>query len=204
MSRMPGSVLRRIAQQANSRPAVRDDSAPRCELCADALDERHRHLLDTGSGAVSCACPSCGVLFDHGNGGGQRRLIRSRPRRLGDFVLDDLAWIALGVPVGLAFFVRDGASGAVTAFYPNPIGTMRTDVDPECWKTVTASNPPLSDMDDDVEALLIDRLRQPAEYWLLPLDECHRLTAVLRTHWRGFGGGPEVWEHVDRFFARLR
>jgi hypothetical protein len=23
-------------------------------------------------------------------------------------------------------------------------------------------------------------------------------------HWKGFGGGPEVWEQVDAFFERLR
>ncbi len=187
-----------------STTSAEQDSSPRCEFCTNTLDGRRRNLFDTTSGAVSCARPSCGVLFDHGDGGGRRKFIRSRPRRLDDFALDDLAWITLGVPVGLAFFVRDGASGAVTVFYPDPIGIMRTEVDPECWKTISEPNPVLSDMDSDVEALLIDRLREPAEYWLLPLDECQRLTAVLRTHWRGFGGGTEVYEHIDRFFARLR
>jgi hypothetical protein len=27
--------------------------------------------------------------------------------------------------------------------------------------------------------------------------------AVIRTRWRGFTGGAELWEAVDRFFADL-
>jgi hypothetical protein len=26
----------------------------------------------------------------------------------------------------------------------------------------------------------------------------------VRTHWRGFAGGDEVWEAIDRFFDDLR
>jgi hypothetical protein len=37
----------------------------------------------------------------------------------------------------------------------------------------------------------------------VPIDDCYRLVAVIRTRWRGFTGGREVWEEIDRFFADL-
>jgi hypothetical protein len=42
------------------------------------------------------------------------------------FRLDDLAWRALRIPVEMAFFVRSGESGRVTAFYPSPAGATES------------------------------------------------------------------------------
>jgi hypothetical protein len=55
-------------------------------------------------------------------------------------------------------------------------------------------------MEPDVEALLVRRGR---DAWVLPVDDCFRLAAVLREHWSGFQGGDAVWEQVERFFAGL-
>ncbi|MDA3625215.1 DUF5947 family protein [Saccharopolyspora oryzae] len=196
------STLREFAHRRTRTPT---GSAQRCDLCSDELADQHRHVLNTETGALSCACPACGVLFDHhAAGGGHYRLIRSRPRLLAEFELDDVQWASFGIPVGLAFFVHRDADDRVTAFYPNPVGTMRSDVDADSWRRLVAANPRLSAMDSDVEALLIDRLHDVTSAWLLPLDECYRLVALLRTHWRGFSGGSEVWRQVDEYFARLR
>jgi hypothetical protein len=37
----------------------------------------------------------------------------------------------------------------------------------------------------------------------VPIDDCYRLVAVIRTRWRGFTGGKEVWLEIERFFTEL-
>jgi hypothetical protein len=61
----------------------------------------------------------------------------------------------------------------------------------------------LSQLAPDVEALLVHRARDQRRYWLVPIDDAYRLVAVIRTHWRGFTGGREVWDALDGFFGEL-
>jgi hypothetical protein len=58
-------------------------------------------------------------------------------------------------------------------------------------------------MEEDVEALLVNRARGRRGQWLAPIDDCYRLVAVIRTRWRGFTGGKEVWAEIERFFEEL-
>jgi hypothetical protein len=58
-------------------------------------------------------------------------------------------------------------------------------------------------MGADVEALLVNRARGARRQWLVPIDDCYRLVAVIRTRWRGFTGGKEVWLELERFFDDL-
>ncbi len=62
----------------------------------------------------------------------------------------------------------------------------------------------LASLEDDVEALLVHRARGAREQWLVPVDACYRLVAVVRTHWKGFGGGERVWSEIAAFFDELR
>jgi hypothetical protein len=72
------------------------------------------------------------------------------------------------------------------------------------WEELEAQNPVLGKMQRDVEALLVNRARGANEHYLVPIDECYRLVAVIRTTWRGFSGGREVWDEIGRFFGDLR
>ena len=65
-------------------------------------------------------------------------------------------------------------------------------------------NPRLDDLQPEVEALLVNRLSGRHLYYLVPIDECYRLSGLIRLHWRGLSGGSEVWEEVGRFFERLK
>ena len=38
---------------------------------------------------------------------------------------------------------------------------------------------------------------------MVSIDLCYELTGLLRTHWRGFGGGDEAWRALDAFFAEI-
>ena len=123
--------------------------------------------------------------------------------RLSGFRIDDVLWAGLGVPVGLAFFVRESADGGMSAGYPSPLGATRAEVDPQVWEEVARGYPGLADLADDVEALLVHRAGEADEHWIVPLDDCYRLVAVVRAHWKGLSGGAEVWEHIEAFFSGL-
>jgi Family of unknown function (DUF5947) len=197
---MNGNGLRRVARQA-ARPRDRQE---RCDLCAEALPPGHRHLLKTASGTVSCACRACAVLFDHGaSGGSGYRLLPQDRRRLDGCSIDDTVWAGLGVPVDLAFFTRSEERGDIDAAYPSPLGAMRSTVPADIWREVEACHPDLPAIAPDVQALLVNRAHGASEHWLVPLDDCYRLVAVVRAHWKGLGGGPEVWQRIGAFFHEL-
>jgi hypothetical protein len=122
---------------------------------------------------------------------------------LAGFVLDDLVWAELRIPVDIAFFFRSSREQRVMAFYPSPLGPTESLLELEAWRELEEANPALLEMQDDVEALLVDRARGERRYWLVPIDDCYRLVALIRTHWRGLSGGREVWEELARFFDDL-
>jgi hypothetical protein len=65
-------------------------------------------------------------------------------------------------------------------------------------------NPVLEGMEQDVEALLVNRIRGAREHFLVPIDECYSLVGLIRMRWRGLSGGREVWEEIGQFFEELR
>ncbi len=184
MSALASPRLRRLARAARTR----DDE--RCDLCGGAIGERHAHIFDCETRALQCACRPCSILFDHGGSGGSRfRLVRSGVRRVGEVP-------QLPIPVELAYLVR-GDDGRVRAYYPSPAGPV------ESLLAIDAGSelPPFA---PEVEALLVDRVRETNEAWIVGIDTCYRLVALMRRHWHGFTGGDAVKAELDRFFQELR
>ena len=67
------------------------------------------------------------------------------------------------------------------------------------------ANPVLTELEPDVEALLVNRTNGAREYYRAPIDRCYALAGLIRTHWRGLSGGSEVWDAVSmQYFAELR
>lgn len=199
---LPAPRLAALAGRAAPPPQARREG---CELCAEPLPEGHRHLLDLVEDELLCACGACAVLFDdHTAGGRHYRLVPRRRAELTGLRLGGRLLAGLGVPVDLAFFCRSGAAGEVVAHYPSVGGTLRAAVPADGWRQVLDAAPELATLRDDVEALVVNRAKGAADHWILPLDDCYRLTAVLREHWTGFGGGPEVWSRIEEFFGELR
>ncbi|OLT17017.1 hypothetical protein BJF79_18085 [Actinomadura sp. CNU-125] len=208
------TALERLVARAAARGA---DAVERCDLCAEPVPDDHggghAHVLDERGTGLLCACRACALLFERdaagrdAEGRGHFRLVPGRRLRLPDLPVDDL-----GVPVGLAFFVRH-EDGEVTAHYPSPGGATRCDVDAAAWKTVAERCEPLRTMVPDVEALLVHTGRSaPGEAaaggvadqrWIVPIDECYRLVAAVRLSWKGLSGGKDVWPEIERFFVEL-
>jgi Family of unknown function (DUF5947) len=194
--------LRRLARASGGER--QEEVAELCDLCRAPLPAEHRHLLDLETRELSCACRACSLLFDRrAAGGGHFRLVPDRSYRLEDFELDDLTWERLCIPVDMAFFFHASREGRVQAFYPSPMGPTESLLGLEAWEDLEAANPVLREMEPDVEALLVNRARGARQHFLVPIDECYRLVAVIRTHWRGFTGGNEVWQEIERFFGDL-
>jgi hypothetical protein len=74
----------------------------------------------------------------------------------------------------------------------------------DTWDELADENPVLRELKPDVEALLAHRVGQTRDHYRAPIDECFRLVGLIRTGWRGFSGGQELWEEIGRFFARLK
>ncbi|GAA4837878.1 DUF5947 family protein [Saccharopolyspora rosea] len=186
---MTGALARLV------RTTRRPDPAARCELCAAALAERHRHLFDVRQAELRCACEPCSLLFADTSQGRYRLVPRRRVR------LPPVDTSPLGVPVGLAFFVV--GDGEVHAHYPSPAGATRWEVDAAGWRELTDRRPELRTMARDVEALLVNTAHDRQEHWIVPLDDCYRLVAVVRREWRGLSGGGTVQPAINAFFAAL-
>lgn len=177
----------------SSRAPVED----RCELCGAPLPDRHRHVLDLDADELRCACRPCGLLFERDAAAlGRYRLVPQRRVRLPELDAETEA------PVGLAWYVVQ-PDGAVVVRYPGPAGATSGVVDPATWSALVRSWPELADLAPYVEALLVNTARERREHWIVPLDDCYRLVAVIRAQWKGLSGGRDVWPAVDAFFAEL-
>jgi hypothetical protein len=175
----------------------------RCDLCAGAVAAEHPHLLEIESEKILCACDPCAALFSHRPDG--RKLIRipRDARKLEPLALSDTQWASLRLPIDLAFFVYSLRAHRMVAYYPSPAGNTESQLRLTAWEEIEHANPVLASLERGVEALLADRTRGNRRYFIAPIDQCFRLTGVIRTNWRGFSGGEALWKKVDEFFARL-
>ncbi|OEV03215.1 DUF5947 family protein [Streptomyces oceani] len=192
---MTAGALQRLVDQAGARRA---DSAEHCDLCSVPLDAQHRHMVDTARQELLCACLPCSLLFvrDAASEGHYQLVPRRRLR------LAPVATEPLGVPVGLAFFVPR-ADGTALAHYPSPAGATRWEIDAATWQGVVDCRAELATLVPHAEALLVNTARGEQAHWILPVDDCFRLVAVVRREWRGISGGSRVWPEIERFFTEL-
>ncbi|MGK5545862.1 DUF5947 family protein [Streptomyces sp. URMC 127] len=198
---MSGGALARVIGRPGTggrRGAGPAGEADLCDLCGVPAEDGHRHLYDAERAEALCACRACALLFTREAAGrGHYLLIPERRVRLAPLPTE-----GLGVPVGLAFFVRR-AGGEVTAHYPSPAGATRWDVDPENWRAAEERCPLLDTLVPEVEALLVNTARGRQDHWITPVDDCFRLVALVRREWRGLSGGDRIRPAIERFFTDL-
>ncbi|MFI7539365.1 DUF5947 family protein [Streptosporangium sp. NPDC049376] len=196
--------LRRFREPAVPGPPV-SPGARCCELCAEPIGERHAHVVDVGGRALMCACRGCHLLFTtEGAAMGRFLAVPGRHLYAPRLALSEADWQELRIPVRMAFFFRNSVLGRTVALYPSPGGATESELPAETWERVLAANPALAGVRADVEALLVDRGPDGFAGHLVPIDACYELVGLVRTLWKGFGGGQEAWEAIDSFFADLR
>ena len=202
----PLDVLRQFARKREMRPP-----AEQCELCSEGIPAQHRHLLELSRHTLICVCHPCSILFsDTGAGHGKYRLIPSRYLLLSDFQMMDEQWDNLMIPVNMVYIFHNTVVNRVMAFYPSPAGAMESMLSLEGWDELVMSNPILSELEPDVEALLINRVQNKGgrenyrEHYIVPIDACYELVGLIRLRWKGLSGGEEVWKAIAEFFAGLR
>jgi hypothetical protein len=201
------SSLRRFAQEESEKAAkeAAETAQEHCDLCSEPILSNHRHLLEVSTREIMCACRPCSILFDsEAASEGRYRLIPDRHLFLEDFEMSDVQWESLRIPVDMAFFFHSTPAEKVVAFYPSPMGPTESLLKLSAWEELETHNPVLKGMERDVEALLVNRVRETREHFLVPMDECYRLVGLIRMHWRGLSGGREVWEEIEQFFEELR
>ena len=178
----------------------------RCDLCGLEIGPEHEHLLDPTERRLTCTCGACAVLFSAQSGTRLKRVPRE-VTALDGLTISDAQWDTLRLPIDLAFFYDSSAQGRVVACYPSPAGATESLLELETWEELSRSHPLVAAMQPDVQALLVNRVRRGGLFescFLVPIDQCFRLVGLIRMHWKGFTGGPAVWQEIDRFFADLR
>lgn len=179
-----------------------------CELCSLEVPSDHQHLIEPIGRKLLCACDACSILFS-GQAGTKYRRVPRRILSLPDFRITDAQWEALMIPINMAFLFYSEPQQKIVALYPSPAGATESLLPLDSWAEIAGENPILNHMEPDVEALLVSRVdrmhgRSSAAYYLAPIDECYKLVGLIRSNWRGFSGGAEVWEKIGGFFESLK
>jgi uncharacterized protein DUF5947 len=184
---------------------VRERKAPgeQCEMCAVPIGPEHQHVADVADHRLLCTCRSCYLLFaPEGAGRGHYRSVPETYRANRGFTMDQAQWESLGIPVNLAFLFLQ--QDRYVAFYPSPGGATESLLDLGTWQAVVSGDPVLQSLAPDVEAVLLRRLDDGFECYVVPIDACYELVGLVRQYWQGFAGGEEVWQAIDGFFDAVR
>ncbi len=193
-------VVGRLRVLAGNGP-VAETAVERCDLCGAALAEDHRHLLHLEERRILCACEPCVAMR---SGDGPYRPTGSRLLWLEGFRLSEELWASLRIPIGLAFFMRSSSAQRVVGLYPSPAGATECELELSAWEDLCTENPSLESLDEDVEGLIVNRIRRPNQFAIAPIDECYRLVGAIKASWEGISGGDAVERVVPAFFRDLR
>ena len=191
--------LRRItAARATARPPR---PVERCDLCTTEVPPDHRHLLQLEERQILCACESCFALR---SGEPQFRPTGNRVLWLEDFELADDVWAEFGIPIGLAFLFRSTVAQQVVALYPSPAGATESELELGSWSRLVEANPVLDTLAADSEALIVNRLADPGQFAIAPIDRCYALVGLVKLRWEGINGGRGLADAVSEYFDALR
>ncbi len=180
--------------------AAREPEPGSCELCPLTIGEKHRHLLHLVERRILCVCETCWAVR---SGDADFRPVGNRTLRLDDFALTDEQWASFQIPIGLAFFMVSAETGSVVGLYPSPAGATESELDLESWERVCADNPTLRELEPDAEALVVNRLADPPQHAIVPIDKAYELVGVVKSSWEGISGGSATEAAVAGYFAEL-
>ena len=194
----------RTMARAGAPPSRDRAAAPaveRCDICNARVPDDHRHMLHLVERRIVCSCEACWALY---SGDPEYRPTGMRTLWLDGFQCSEEHWAAFQIPIGLAFFMRSTVTGSVVAFYPSPAGATESELTLEAWEALVARNPALGQLESDAEALVVNRMSDPAQFAIVPIDQCYALVGLIKSRWEGISGGRAIEEAVPQFFAALR
>jgi hypothetical protein len=199
-------AVRRLRQLVQARPPAPGSAAQRrgddsCDLCGTDIDAEHRHLLHLVDRRILCSCEPC---FAMRAGDAELRPTGIRALVLEDFALDDDLWAKFQIPIGLAFFMLRERGQGVLGLYPSPAGATESELELPAWDELVAANPVLEGLEAEVEALIVDRMSEPPQHAIVPIDRCYELVGMIKSRWEGISGGRAIDDAVAEFFASLR
>ncbi len=189
------SKLRKIATPATA------EEIEKCFFCGKVLPADHRHLVDLSAMKFMCTCQMCMITMAES---GTYKPLPQRSLRLQGFNMSDQLWSDFLIPVNMAFFVVSAKRGGTVAYYPAPTGATESKLKMEAWNNLSELNPILNSLVPDLEALLINRLDDVGEYYIVPIDSCYKLIGMIRIAWKGIFGGKEVNDTIRQFFNELK
>ena len=59
----------------------------------------------------------------------------------------------------------------------------------------------LEQLEADAEALVVNRISDPPQYAIVPIDQCYALVGLIKSRWEGISGGSAIEQAVPEFFA---
>jgi uncharacterized protein DUF5947 len=192
------SGLRGLAKPQAPQPASTEE---RCDLCGTSVPSDHRHLLNLYERQIVCVCEGCWGMR---SGDDELRPTGTRTLWLEDFELPEELWAQFRLPIGLAFFMFSSVTNCIVALYPSPAGATESELHFETWDRLVGLNPVLRDLEPDAEALIVNRMSDPPQFAIAPIDRCYMLVGLVKLAWEGISGGQEVERAIERYFDDLR
>lgn len=172
-----------------------------CDVCGTPIAHDHRHLLQLSERRILCACEVC---LAEKSAEAEYRPVGHKVTWLDELEMADEMWARLGIPIALAFFTQNGDTGETVAFYPSPAGSTECELDLDAWADLVEANPKLSELEPDAEAFIVNRMSDPPQYVIVPIDRCYEMVGAVKVAWEGISGGDEVDTAIAAFFNRLR
>jgi Family of unknown function (DUF5947) len=198
--------LRKLADGPAGRPVAPEDGGPprdgeTCDLCGTSVLDDHRHLLQLDERRIDCVCEACWAMRAGDSG---YRPVGTRTAWLPDLDLSEERWASFAIPIGLAFFMRSNVAAGVVGLYPSPAGATESELDLASWDSLIEDNPVLGGLEPDVEGLIVNRLADPRQYAIAPIDQCYALVGLVKSSWEGISGGVGLERAIAGFFDQLR
>jgi len=176
----------------------------RCDRCRTVLHRQHRHVIELDAHRLLCACNACAAEVER-SVLGPCRLIPESVRSAPEWAPSWERWDSFGMPLRLGFFLWLSRLARWVAVAPSPIGAVDVAVPSSAWSAYLQESGIARQVRPDVEAVLVRGAGGgPLEAYVVPLDLCYELVALVRQTWHGIDGGDAARQELDRYFERLQ
>ncbi len=192
------SLISKLRKIATPTPI---EEVEKCGFCGRTLSADHRHLVDLSAMKFMCTCEMCMITQAET---GTYKPLPQRYLELEGFDMSDQLWSDFLIPVNMSFFINSTVRQGTVAYYPAPTGATESKLKMEAWDELVSLNPILQSLARDLEALLVNRLEDDGQYYIVPVDSCYKLIGMIRVAWKGIFGGKEVNDIINQFFVELK